>query len=144
MNHIAQDEGGKKKNEGIEPWARKKKSTCRCSILSSSFPGKYSPFSKPSAQRYPATCRWLTGTDQSCSHICPFHLTWEIKKAEGKRDKYTKDPAVVLEQNSAENTHRNLRISFFYICHHSTGVLRGTRYLTSSLWSCLPRHFLPL
>lgn len=24
MNHIAQDEGGKKK-EGIEPWARKKK-----------------------------------------------------------------------------------------------------------------------
>lgn len=45
MNHIAQDEGGKKK-EGIEPWARKKKKYMQMFYPEFIFSRKVQPFFK--------------------------------------------------------------------------------------------------
>lgn len=73
---------------------------------------KVQPFFKNPQHRYPATCHWLTGADQSESYSCSFNLTWEIKKAEGTRDEYTRHQAVILGQNKAEKTQGSLQIIF--------------------------------
>ena len=110
MNHISQD-GERRENEGIEPWARKKK--VKADVVSwSHLSRKVQPFFKSPRHRYPATCHWLTGADQSESYSCSFNLTWDIKKAEGTRDEYTRHQAVILGQNKAEKTQGSLQIIF--------------------------------
>lgn len=116
MNHISQN-GERRENEGIEPQTRKeKKKEVEADVVSWShlFQESSALFQKPSTQRYPATCP-LTGADQSESHSWSFSLTWEIKKAEGRRGDYTRHQGVVLGQNEAGKNLRHPADNFYIL-----------------------------
>lgn len=92
----------------------KKKKKVNTDVLSWAhlFQGSSALFQKPSAQRYPATCHWLTGTEQSWAYVCSFNLTWEIKKAKGRMDQDMKGQAAVLGWNAAQRAQGTLWVSF--------------------------------
>lgn len=129
MNHISRN-GERRENEGIEPQTRKEKEKkeVEADVVSwwHLFQESSSLFQKPLTQRYPATCP-LTGADQSESYSWSFSLTWEIKKAEGRRGDYTRQQGSDIRTEWSWKTPKEPCRHFL----HSRGLEVGTQDFTA-------------